>query len=285
MNSIPKSLCIFVHYGMQDRIPHYVSIYLSELSFFFDQIILVTNKQSLDESSISHIQNLSILSVRNEGYDFGMFYQAFQTIDPTEYSQIACVNDSNILFNRLLPVFRWSKQVKYDFWGLIDSNEKPWFSTHEENYHIQSHFIVFNQEALLKLTAFFESFNIREIFEEKDLVKLRRLVIDKWEIGLSQFLIHEGLSAGSYIDSKSYASKFLNGKQSNVGYKLYAELIQAGLPVIKKKIIFRRNWRDVFRTKNRWEDLVRQYGNQDWEIESLIYELSKSKSGVYSQIQ
>jgi len=228
-------------------------------------------------------QNLTTLFVKNEGYDLGMFYKAFQTIDSTEYYQIACINDSNILFNDLLPIFTWSKQCKFDFWGLIDSHEKPWFSTHLENYHIQSHFIVFNQKAILYLLAYFDSLNIQGILDEKDIVKLRRTVINEWEIGVSQFLINKGLSSGSYIDSNSYSIQYLHGKQANVGHKLYPELIKSGLPTIKKKIITKSKWTDIFRTNSHWENMIRQYGNQEWEIESLIQELNQIKYDSDSQ--
>jgi lipopolysaccharide biosynthesis protein len=283
MQSIQKSLCVFVHYGRQAYIPQHVSIYLDELSSFFDRVILVTNQRSLDVSALNQIRNLSTLFVKNEGYDLGMFYKAFQTIDPTEYRQIACVNDSNILFNELSPVFTWSKQFEFDFWGLIDSYEKPWFSSHQENYHIQSHFIVFNRKAILKLPAYFHSLNIQEIFGEKDILKLRRTVIDKWEIGLSQFLINEGLSNGSYIDSYSYSVKYLHSKQANVGHKLYQELIHSGFPLIKKKIITKSSWMDVFFIHTHWENMIRKYGNREWEIEALIQELMQIKyeSGKY----
>jgi lipopolysaccharide biosynthesis protein len=180
---------------------------------------------------------MSTLLVKNEGYDLGMFYKVFRTIDISKYNQIACINDSNILFNQLDPIFNWSKTLKTDFWGVIDSNLKPWFSTHRNNYHIQSHFIVFNQKALLKLPAFFDALNIQDILTEKDTVKLRQTVIDKWEIGISQFLIKEGLSCASFIDSNSYSHKYLSGKQTNVGLKLYPELIRSGYPLIKMKVI------------------------------------------------
>jgi lipopolysaccharide biosynthesis protein len=257
-------------------------IYLHELSSFFDQLILVTNQRPLQTDDQGMDQNLSVLLVKNEGYDLGMFYKAFQTIDPTAYSQIACINDSNILFNKLLPIFVWSKQSEFDFWGLIDSHEKPWFSTHEDNYHIQSHFIVFNQKAISKLTAYFKLLNFQSILGEEDLAKLRRTVINDWEIGLSQFLIREGLSHGSYINSYAYSSRFLHGKQANVAYKLYPKLIKDGFPLIKKKIITKSKWTDIFRTETLWENMIRQYGNQDWEIEALIQELNLIKQNTES---
>jgi lipopolysaccharide biosynthesis protein len=283
MKIVQKNLCVFIHFGKQAYLPHYVRIYLNELSSYFDEVILVTNHRSLNTEFSGFNQNLSTLYVKNEGYDLGMFYKAFQTIDSTKYSQIACVNDSNILFNDLKPIFTWSNQFNFDFWGLIDSYEKPWFSTHQENYHIQSHFIVFNQKAILKLQVYFDSLNIQDILEEKDIVKLRQTVINNWEIGLSQFLINEGLSIGSYIDSLSYSRKYLNGKQANVGHKLYPELIKSGFPLMKMKIITKSKFTDIFRMETHWKNMIRQYGNQEYEIEALIQELIQIRSDSGNQ--
>ncbi len=278
MKVVQKKLCVFIHYSNKANIPKYVSIYLDELSRLYDQVILVTNQRCIKQDYNNSKQNVSTILVKNEGYDLGMFYKVFQTINPLEYQQIACVNDSNILFNSLLPVFTWSKSTEYDFWGLIDSYEKPWFSTHQNNYHIQSHFIVFNSKAIAKLPAFFETLNIQGIYDEKDTEKLRQKVINLWEIGLTQFLIRQDLSIGSYIDSRSFSDLYLSGKLSNVGHKLYPELIRSGFPLIKKKVILKGSWRDVFRFSTHWKSMIRQYGNKNWEIEQLIDELIQIKS-------
>ena len=274
---VQKSLCIFMHYSKHLYIPIYVSMYVNELSFHFEQVILVTNYRSINKEFLSMNQNVTTLFVKNEGYDFGMFYKAFQTIIPSEYSQIACINDSNILINGLNSIFDWGKSTQYDFWGIIDSHEKPWFSTHTNNYHIQSHFMVFNRKAIDKIPAFFASLSIQEIFNENDPVKLRQAVINQWEIGLTQYLVKQGFSCGSFIDSKLYTQLYLLGKSVNAGHKLYAELIQAGYPLMKRKIIIKKSWKDRFRQQYRWEKIIRQYGNKNWDIENLIDELKQIK--------
>jgi len=281
MKVIRKSLCVFIHYSQQVHLPIYVSIYVNELSNYFDRVILVTNQSLLKPNLLNLQKNVSTLQVQNEGYDLGMFFKVFNSIDPSEFSQIACINDSNILFNQLRPIFTWSKMSEYDFWGLIDSHEKPWFSTHFNNYHIQSHFIVFNRKAIEELPAFFNALQIQDLYDEKDPAKLRQMVINKWEIGLSQFFINKGLSNGTYIDSLSYSYIHHSGKLANIGHKLYHELIQTGFPLIKKKIITNGNWKDVFRSGTHWKTMIRQYGNQNWEIEALIEELIliKNESG------
>ena len=79
---------------------------------------------------------------------------------------------------------------------MIDSHEKPWFSKHANNYHIQSHFIIFNRKAINLLTAFYDSIDMKSIFEEENIANIRKTVINNWEIELSQFLITKGLKLG-----------------------------------------------------------------------------------------
>jgi lipopolysaccharide biosynthesis protein len=283
MSQILKSLCVFIHFSNKPFIPLYVRIYLDEISKYFDQVILATNERSAEAEVSYNKINISTVFLKNEGYDLGMFYKVFQSINPDNYSQIACINDSNILFNELLPIFNWSKEHPSDFWGVIDSNQKPSFSTHEYNYHIQSHFIVFNQKAILKLPDFFNSINIQDIYDEKDSKLVRQKVINKWEIGLSQYLINEGLTCKSYIDSESYCQLYFSGKSTNVSLKLYPELIRYGLPLLKMKVITKGKWKDILRTKSYWKNLIIKYGNKDWEIEDLIQELINIKNNSGNQ--
>ena len=271
-----------MHYSQHAYIPKYVCIYVNEISNYFDQVILVTNQRSINTESLSFNQNVSILFVKNEGYDLGMFYKAFQTIIPDEYNQIACINDSNILINKLYTIFDWSIKNPFDFWGIIDSFEKPWFSTHQDNYHIQSHFIVFNRKAIDRLPEFFNSLDVQQIYNEKDQAILRRTVINSWEIGLSQFLIKQNLSYGSFIDSRSF-SQTHQSKSSNISHKLFYRLIQSGYPLVKKKVISKSSWKDIFHLNQSWENMIRQYGNKDWNIEGLIDELKQIKKESENQ--
>lgn len=278
-----KSLCVFIHFSEYPYIPNYVELYVNELSIYFDEVIIATNQRALNPRIESLNANISIQFQRNEGYDFGMFYKVFQTINPLEYNQIACVNDSNVLFNSLQPIFEWGKNSKLDFWGLIDSHEKPWFSTYLDSYHIQSHFIVFQTKAIKVLPAFFNSINIQDIFDEKDIVKLRQVVINQWEIGLTQFMKNNDILNGCFIDSQLYSLIHYSGKPVNVGHKLYSELIQSGFPLLKKKIITSSKWTDIFRSETHWEKMIRQYGNKDWKLEILINELLQIKDEYNNQ--
>lgn len=261
-----------MHYSKHERVPQYVSVYIQELSKYFDHVILVSNLNPVNVGSLSANQNVSTLFVKNEGYDFGMFYKAFKTINPSDYHQIACINDSNILFGSLNPIFQWSLNQQADFWGLIDSNEAPWFSTHPDNYHVQSHFVVLNENAIKCLPDFFESIDIEAIFSEKNPKQLRRLVIDQWEIGLSQFLLSKGLKCASFCNSVNLLTNY-RSKGKNITHSLHKELIAEGYPLLKKKIALKKSWRAWFRLKEPWEKLILEYSANEWDITSLIQEI------------
>lgn len=273
MKSDRNNLCVFMHFSNNVQLPRYVQIYLEELTHYFDRIIFVANHNPNRKIHFDDQMAVDILEVKNEGYDLGMFYKAFQTINPEEYDQIACVNDSNVLINKLTPVFDWSRNNVFDFWGLVDSHEKPWFSSHPENYHIQSHFIVFNRKAIQKLPDFFKTIDFEEMYHEENLAKLRKTVINDWEIGLSQYLISKGLTFGTYINSQAFSHEYYSGKTVNVTHKLYSELIESGYPLIKKKVILQRTWRSVLGYKEPWENVIGQYARGNWNISGAIEQL------------
>lgn len=276
MNTSKKNLCVFIHFSNAPKIPYYVALFVTELTRHFDELIFVGNARPLQQTPPNIHKNVTFLWVDNEGYDLGMFYKVFQTINLDDYKEIACVNDSNILFNTLDSVFNWGRSQNVDFWGLIDSHQKPSISVHQENYHLQSHFMVFNQQVIEKLAVYFNRIDVEAIIKEKDILKCRNAVINYWEIGLSQFLIKEGLTCKSYIDSEEYSQKYLSSKKTNISIKLYREMAQHGYPLVKKKVITRSVY--LFWRQLKWKKTIRQFGNPAWNIEHLIEELVQLKN-------
>lgn len=232
---------------------------------------MITNNRIIKAQPAVLNQNVQIQFVENEGYDFGMFHKGFLDINPTDYSQIACINDSNLLLNRLGFLFKWDTIHGVDFWGLVDSHEAPWFSTHKNNYHIQSHFIVFNDRAIALLPEFFEQVQPEEIFQEKDPKKLRRRVINDWELGVSQFLINKKLKSASWFNSRQLQLKY-KSKGRNVTHALYEELLTEGYPLLKKKVVLEKKW-NFFNKKTRPKKLIERYGNNEWNLEEALNEI------------
>lgn len=263
-----NSICLFVHYSTKESLPYYVVIYVNELARFFDELRLITNKRKIDNLSCLN-DNISIQFEKNEGYDFGKIYKGLKAIEPTNYKTIAFINDSNVIINKLDAVFEWGKNNQSDFWGIIDSNEKPWFSTNKDNYHIQSHFMVLNENAISLLTEYYNSIDVDAIFNITDLKELRREVIDKWEIGFTQFLINNGVKTSAYIDSCKFRKEH-KSKKKNIAHEHYGELLEEGYPLIKKKILFNRTWRRFLGQQESWEKAIHTYLNTEWDREKLL---------------
>ena len=269
-----RSVCIFSHYYDLNLIPYYVLIYIKELSRHFDELVLVTNDRPITNLMELPAEGIKLIKVKNEGYDMGMFYKAFKTLDLSRYGTIACINDSNILIGKLDFIFEWGNNRKADFWGWIDADIKPEYSTNEVNYHIQSHFMVFNKKAIDFLPAFFDTLDLPDIFNRTDMKEVKRKVILEWEIGLSRFFISKGLSATSFIDHKKITGEFQVEASSNVSLKLYAQLIKKGIPFIKKKIIVSIKPAIVLAGSDHWMNLIKKYADVTIDTNKLIHELS-----------
>ncbi|MGQ7869951.1 rhamnan synthesis F family protein [Sunxiuqinia sp. sy24] len=273
-----KNLCFFLHHFSGDYFPVYVQYYLNELEHYFDEVIMITNDRRISQKPSLLNKSVRIQFEKNEGYDFGLFYKGFQSIDPSNYNQIACINDSNVVFGKLNFLFDWGKAQQADVWGLVDSHEKPWFSEHEDSYHIQSHFVVFNNKAIASLPDFFKTIDYNQMIKERDLKKLRRKVINDWEIGLTQYLLSQNLTCCTFVDSKHMAVKKDALKPVNIFHKHYTELIEGGIPVIKKRLIMDRSLKSKLKFRSRWSKLIRKYGEKNWEIDLLIDDLNLIKN-------
>jgi len=260
--------CVFVHFGNDSRLPLPDYCYVSKLAACFDEVIVVTDTREFALLDLpSHVQ---LRFVQNIGYDFGKFYQVFGELDFGRFDSIALANDSNILLGDLNELMRRGSELDSIFWGAIDSHEKPWFSTHEDNFHIQSHFLVWEKKAIPILQAYLSQPHLKEIFEENDPKLLRNKVIDQWEIGLSQFFLANGIKPHSVFQSQVLASKLRKKKILNFTMKAPAELLRLGYPFLKKRFIKKPfSWKNIFIRKRNWKYLISTFGRahvakQEW---------------------
>jgi lipopolysaccharide biosynthesis protein len=156
-------------------------------------------------------------------------------------NRIALVNDSAILFNTLDHIFKWAES-KPDFWGLTDS--------HELNYHMQSYFMVFEQRAVGNLLQFFKNYVI-----DND----RNRTIANGELGLSRFMMNHGMNLKAFVSM---------GGGFNPHFHYWRQLIESGVPIIKKKIV--SGHRDLPRgvNFNNWHLVVQQH--MKWEYNEVF---------------
>ena len=222
-----NTVCLYSSYFNQSSIPYYVKIYLENIVSFFSETIFVTNDKVLDSESLAFLNDnkISLQKVKNEGYDFGMWYKAILKLDTTLYQQIALVNDSCILFKPLDEFMNWSKNDKSDLQGITRSEA---FSN-----HIQSYFLIINKNAIQDAVDYFNFHKILSNVSD---------VIESYEIGLSKYLISKGFKIGSFIDNNGYIGEF------SPYYYCIDYHISNGIPIIKKKVLFESYRKDELLT-------------------------------------
>jgi rhamnosyltransferase len=212
-----RSICFFASYFKGNKIPYYITVYLTELKKHFSEVVLLTSQNDLSIESIAFLkaENIRLQIEENEGFDFGLWYKAFQKNEIDTYDQIALVNDSCILFKPLNEFMNWSRSNNADLQGITLSNAIA--------LHIQSYFLIINKRAI----PF-----VKEYFEKHKLLKNISDVIAVYEVGLSSFLISKDLRIDAFMDNNGY-----NGEFSPYYYCVDYH-ISKGIPVIKKKILF-----------------------------------------------
>lgn len=212
-----RSICFFASYFTGNRLPYYITVYLGELNKHFSEVVLLTSQNDLSIESIAFLkaENIRLQIEENEGFDFGLWYKAFQKNEIETYDQIALVNDSCILFKPLNEFMEWSRSNASDLQGITRSNAiAP---------HIQSYFLIINNKAI----PF-----VKEYFEQHKLFKNISDVITVYEVGLSSFLISKGLKIDAFMDNNGYDGEF------SPYYYCADYHMSKGIPFIKKKILF-----------------------------------------------
>lgn len=225
-----KSLCLFVSYTESDHQEDMPLI--MALQRHFDKVIVLTNVAPA-ESVFQYI----VLS--NQGYDFGFIYRALQLVDVSDVDILGIVNNSQILLEGmdLDGFFNWFFDSSATFCGLTDSFEAPKGIEKSKSYHIQSSFIVLKGTAIPVLHRFFGEVGFERFFEMKDPKKLRQAIIRDVEIGLSQYMIKENQTLEAWFSATRFNPLHGRPVDSNMHVFLWEELIKAGYPLMKKKIV------------------------------------------------
>lgn len=263
-----QNICLFVHFSEGNEFPGYVRKYVLELSRHFQEVKLLSNPGKITSHSWS--SNVELVFHTNVGYDFGRIYTYLHSIDLHAYDNLAIVNDSNWLIGDLQDVLDWDSICKYDLWGIIDSHEKPWYSNHTDSYHLQSHFLILGRKAINHLDTFFKQAGVHEIMTEKDAKTLRRMVIDRWEIGLTQFMLSKGLITGSYINSFEFNRRFGHKLSANATHLLFEELIREGYPLLKRKAILNSTGMDSLQINENHPDEILSYFDRELGHPAII---------------
>lgn len=210
-------VCLFSSYFTSNQMPYYVKFYLKELRRFFDQAVMLTNNdRDIDGADLAWLeeQGIDLMLVPNEGFDFGMWQKALQLLDLQRLERLALVNDSCILFAPLDNYFAWLERTEVDVAGMTESYEKT--------RHLQSYFLIFKGKAIRRVATY--------IMENPVSGMGYNNIVNTFELGMSASLLNEGFSAAPRYGFEPRC-------EGNPMYIYIAELIQAGLPMIKKRVV------------------------------------------------
>jgi hypothetical protein len=140
----------------------------------------------------------ALLARENIGYDFGSWISAtlyFKEV-LSDLESLVWLNDSN--FGPVYPLaemFAHQASKNTDFWGVTDSWEKA--------YHVQSYFVHFSKRAI-QSEALLKFCNAYQYPLDKT------EVIETGEIGLTQSLLNDRLSASVYCAYKDVVSLWVS---------------------------------------------------------------------------
>ncbi len=212
-----NSICFFASYFPGKDLPYYITVYLKELKKQFSEVVLLTSQKELSEQTHIFLKEggIRVILEENDGFDFGLWYKAFQKHDTLKYDRVALVNDSCILFKPLDEFMTWAGNNTASMQGMTRSEAiSP---------HLQSYFLIINKSALPATIHYFEKHKVYKNIGE---------VILNYEVGLSKYLLSKGFTLAAFIDNNGY-----NGEFSPYYYCIEYHL-QKGIPLIKKKIMY-----------------------------------------------
>jgi lipopolysaccharide biosynthesis protein len=224
------SVCLYSSYVAGNDIPYYVRFYLEQLKPHFTRIIYITNERKLNSDALEFLSKNGIesMTVANEGYDFGMWHKALNKLQSEQstslseiYEYIGLINDSCVLFKDLHSDFEKMNNSLAGYSGMIISER---YAT-----HIQSFFLIIRGKAIDVMTNYFNMHGLVADYRE---------VIQTYEIGLTQEMIRNDVSILSLYNNANRAH------EKNPSFALVKELLEEGMPLIKKKIVF-RNYRGL----------------------------------------
>lgn len=218
-------VAIFAFYNKDGKISPYVVYFLSELKKIAERIIFVSDNEVLP-IELDKIKDFITLHLceRHGCYDFGSYKRGFILAEKygllNDAEELIFCNDS--CYGPVYPfedVFKKMNSRVCDFWGMVSSIQ--------ENYHLQSYFLVFKKNVFLSecFRAFVMSFVKQKVFWDYVL---------KYETTFTDHLCRAGFKCSALINCEDFKS-LLGNIPSNVTFYPVSTL-KKGLPLIKRKM-------------------------------------------------
>lgn len=263
----PRRACLFAGYDRDGVIDDTVVGYLTELARHADVFYLADGVLEPGELDRLAEATQGAWSVPHAAYDFGSFSLLARDLVGWErlaaYDEVVLVNDSCYLLRPLDDVFAEMDSRACDWWSLQATSME-----HDESYisddspiplaeakrrfvgprqwmddrylHLSSYLLAFRRP-VLDDPGF--RFRLDSVTPQQD----KRLVIHKYEVGISRYLVDAGFGFDTYLGDL-WAFHPLYGRH-------VFELVERGFPLVKRNFLG-ENPRHVA-DLDRWEERLR----------------------------
>lgn len=213
-----RRACLFAAYDIDGLVDQYVLDYLTELSKYADVYYLCDGQMAEAELAKLSAVTRGAWAIRHGRYDFGSYSMlanelvGWETLD--EYDELLFANDSCFLLRSLDSVFDRMDATPADWWGLqltkrpfrrengdmdpIGLEEARKHHTAAEDWfmfdrlHLSSYFLLFRKRVM-------QDTGFRDRLAAVRSQPHKGLIIVRYEIGLSNYLINAGFAPATYI--------------------------------------------------------------------------------------
>lgn len=203
---------------LRDDLLHYLRT-LRDAGF---SVVLVSNSGALHPECMGAARTLcaAVLVRRNLGLDFCAWRDAMEYLGlpHTDTRQLLLANDS--VYGPLRPLAPLLARIgdAPGLWGLTDSRER--------GFHLQSYFLLAQADVL-------HSAAWQEFWRRVRPLPSKWLIVQRYEIGLTQGLLQAGFSCQALFSGVEQSS----GTGANPTLRRWHDLLEAGLPFIKREVL------------------------------------------------
>ncbi len=244
----PRRICLYAAYDADGIVDDYVLHYLRELSRHADVYYLADGVMPHTELAKLAEVTVAAWSIPHARYDFGSFsllatdLVGWETID--QYDELMFANDSCYLLRSLDETFARMDARAADWWGMQAT--KMDFSRHEghlapvpldEGKRFHTELEDWNPHYRMHLSSYFLTFRRPVVADPGFRRRLgavvsqghKELVILKYEIGLSDYLIKAGFDFETFVPDLYPFHPLYSAD--------YFELVARGFPLLKRNFI------------------------------------------------
>lgn len=263
-----KRICFFAGYDSEGIIHDYVVYYIKELSKVSDVYYMADNEVSDEEKRKISPYVKAVYGFNHKKYDFGSWQELIKITGWDKisgYDELILANDS--VFGPLYPITDLLYKIEADKeWDMCGISQGIYRNNHERIRHIQSYFLIIKitSSMLESLNKFFNQIKIEDSYIN---------VVEKYEVGFSQFLEHNQHSLKTILDNK---------------YDFYNDFktcLKNGSPFIKVKTILNgvnnfKHQESFYQLEN---TLCTQYNYESELISSYMYSKRQYRLDIYNQ--